>query len=177
MTIGKKGTPTRVAGLDPALRNFGVAVLEIVDGKLVPVYVCTLKTRYNKKDKFGNLTSGTKIASELYDVLEKYHVTAVAAEIPSGAISSAAAWSLGVATGIVSSLIMLDIKVYPVTPFQVKAVTGSTKATKSKMVAWARKQYPTANMPKTVQAANHIADALAVATAVGAGALSGKQRG
>ncbi len=165
----------RVCGIDPSLRNWGMAIgeyhvdnreLTIKDmGVINPVLPTGKQVRVNSAD--------LEAAYQLYTKsLKPYqHAQAVFVEVPVGSQSSRAMASYGICIGVLSALKASGIPFYEVTPTQVKlAGAGKKTATKDEMINWALAQHPEADWPTytskklvTVSRskAEHLADAIA----------------
>jgi Holliday junction resolvasome RuvABC endonuclease subunit len=177
-----KGIP--VVGLDPSLRNWGIAQALLYPGTAQPIQVHAVdviqpvlpkgkQVRQNSLDieAAKQLTSGVLQAVE--------GAKAVFIEVPVGSQSARAMASYGICVGVLGALRATGIPFFEVTPTEVKlAGPGIKTATKQDMISWATQQHPEANWPTYVKGgeyliseakAEHMADACA---AIHAGILS-----
>lgn len=165
----------KVIGLDPSLRNWGVAAglydtatkeLTIKGLELSQPELPTGKqTRQNSKD----LEAAYQHTSALLDILMDADV--IFAEVPVGSQSSRAMASYGICVGVLGALRAMEKPFFEVTPNEVKLVaTGRKTASKQDMVDWATAQHPEADWPTqksngqqkvVVSKAEHMADAVA----------------
>lgn len=134
----------RVAGIDPALRNMGIASmsfdtesmrLALLDLQLIETEKQSGKTvRQNSDD----LRRAKELVSNLHTAVTD--CTVVFAEIPTGAQSARAALSFGVAIGVMASC---PVPIIQVQPWETKLATVGTKtASKAEMIEWAGETYP-----------------------------------
>lgn len=164
----------RVMSMDPAFRNFGIAILDIdIDTReLDPVALRLLQTDGKEKKKgvragSVNLRNAQELVAGMNQMIERFDPRLACAEIPSGAQSSAAAYGFGVAVGVLGSC---SLPIIQVTANEAKiAATGKKGATKDQMIAWATTQWPDLNWlrhgKRITKANEHLADALAIAKA------------
>jgi Holliday junction resolvasome RuvABC endonuclease subunit len=163
----------RVVGMDPSLRNWGLAtgffVVEVGDlqishlSVLNPVLPTGKQVRQNSQD--------LESAYQLYKGALKAcnGAQAVFVEIPVGSQSARAMASYGVCVGILGSLRAMGIPFFEVTPTEVKmSGPGKKNASKQEMITWAMNRHPEANWPTYRQQgkllvseakAEHMADA------------------
>ena len=141
-----------VAGIDPSLRNTGLAKaylntetmsLDVFDVRLIHTEKRSGKSiRVNSDD----LRCGNEIVKGIHDWIEGCHM--VFAEIPSGGQSAAAAKGLGLATGILSTIGVVGSfkgRLVQTMPSEVKmAACGSKVAAKTEMIDWAQARWPAA---------------------------------
>jgi len=163
-----------VLGLDPSLRNWGLAegLLDMETGTLENVHLTLIQTekdatknvRVNSKD----LQAAEDLATGLLPIATKAKV--IFAEVPVGSQSAAAMKGYGICIGILGVLRAQGIPIIEVTAKEVKKVfTGDSLATKKQMIAQAVDYYPDANFPRDrgkatgriLDKAEHVADALA----------------
>ena len=129
-----------VCGIDPSLRNWGIAE--------------------------GILNTETGYLDDVRLTLIARKAKAIFVEVPVGSQSARAMASYGVCVGILGSIRALGIPIIEVTATEVKkSLTGDPVATKDKMIKQALLDYPDANFPrcrgKIVAKAEHVADAIA----------------
>lgn len=161
----------RVLGMDPSLRNWGMAAalldpktLEISDlrlGVIQPVLPTGKQVRQNSLD----LEAAKQLFHGFYSTCKQ--ADAIFVEVPVGSQSARAMASYALCCGVLGALRALGINFFEVTATEVKlAGHGSKTATKEQMISWGLNKYPQANWPyhqgKVSEAkAEHMADALA----------------
>lgn len=163
-----------VLGLDPSLRNWGLAegVLDLETGELSQLNLTIIETEPDKtKDVRQNskdLASADQLASALFPIAKKAKLVFV--EVPHGSQSAAAMKSYGICVGILGSLRAMGTQLIEVNSTEVKQVfTGCKTATKKQMIDKALEWYPDANFPRekgkpngrVIDKAEHVADAIA----------------
>jgi Holliday junction resolvasome RuvABC endonuclease subunit len=162
----------RVASIDPALANFGMArlVLRLVDLKLGIERLTLIETekRVNKvvRQNSDDLRRAQEITKAFH--AEVAPCTVCFAEVPTGGQSARAVLSFGISIGILANC---PIPLIQVQPFETKLATVGTKtASKEEMIEWAVGEFP--NGPwlrnkagKPLNKNEHLADAVAVAYA------------
>jgi Holliday junction resolvasome RuvABC endonuclease subunit len=162
-----------IAGIDPALANFGLAKVEYdletdtfspIAIKLVQTEKRTGKTvRQNSDD----IRRASELCSGMHDWIKDCHV--VFAEIPTGSQSARGAFSNGTCLGILASIgksTGYSGRLIQVLPHEVKlAAVGSKHASKSEMIEWGYELYPELDWfmhrGKPQNKNEHMADALA----------------
>jgi len=171
-TAPKNRNLIRVGGLDPSLRNLGIARawLDVLTEEL-SIYEIELGSTESQAGKTVRKNSDDlRCAMEQHKKVQTLAGFTVAfAEIPSGAQSARASFTLGIAVGVVASC---PCPIIQVQPSETKMATvGSKTASKREMIEWATALYPnlswiTANSKKTgtrfTDANEHMADAIAV---------------
>lgn len=165
----------KVCGMDPSLRNWGLAVgyynLDTKDltikglGLTNPVIPTGKQVRQNSLD--------LEAALQLYKgaVATARDAHAVFVEVPVGSQSARAMASYGICVGVLGALRAENVPFFEVTPTEVKlASAGSKTATKEQMIKWATNKHPEANWPTYKEngavliseaKAEHMADAVA----------------
>ena len=164
-----------VAGLDPSLRNWGIAkgtmeVSNIQSLDVTELYVLNApepqgkQVRQNSKD----VAVAKFLAEKSFEQIQLAKV--VFAEVPVGSQSARAMASYGVCCGVLGALQAGGISIIEVTPLEVKMATvGKKTATKDEMIAWATALYPNAPWPRyrehgqlvlSAAKAEHMADAI-----------------
>ena len=164
----------RVCGMDPSLRNWGIA-LGTYDTETRKLEISQLsvtnpdlpegkQVRQNSKDISAafQLYSAARIACE--------GIHAVFVEVPVGSQSARSMASYGVCVGVLGALRGQGIPFYEMTPTEVKlAGFGKPTATKQQMITWAMNAHPEAPWPMyhrngklhvTEAKAEHMADAI-----------------
>lgn len=155
----------QIIGIDPSLRNFGLAKgelnLETLEWTIGSVEL--VKTEKGKSKTVRKNSDDFDRCRILYEGMKEAEKGAQMAfvEMPVGSQSAAAMLSYGACIALIAAL---DIPVIQVTPSQVKQhATGDKHATKEEMIVWATKKFPDANWLRQGQrfiAANeHLADA------------------
>lgn len=142
----------RVMGMDPSLRNWGLAMGTYdVDAKTLsidklglvnPVLPTGKQVRQNSLD----LESAYQLYKGAQD-LAKF-AQAIFVEVPVGSQSARAMASYGICVGVLGALRAAGIPFIQVTPTEVKlAACGKGTATKQEMIAWATSRHPEAPWP------------------------------
>lgn len=164
-----------VVGLDPSLRNWGIAVgtYEVEQAKLTvqrlgviqPVLPTGKQVRQNSLD----LESAHQLYKGAMAAVEGAH--AIFIEVPVGSQSARAMASYGICVGVLGAIRGNNQPFFEVTPTEVKLATvGIKTATKEQMISWAVHKHPEANWPTYRQhgqdciseaKAEHQADAIA----------------
>lgn len=158
-----------VLGMDPSLRNWGLAAaeLDLVSGCLeAPVLDLVCPSDLKGKQVRQN-SNDMHLAQQLADVVipAAQRAKVIFVECPVGSQSARAMASYGVCVGILGAIRSLNLPLIEVTPDEVKlAFTGNKNATKAQMIDRAVELYPEANFPshqgKMTLKAEHVADAL-----------------
>jgi Holliday junction resolvasome RuvABC endonuclease subunit len=137
-----------VAGLDPALANFGIARLWLdlgtLDLKLDRFRTVVTEKLAGKKKAIRQNSDDLRRARELHDGMhEELKDCAFAfAEIPAGAKGARAMYGFGVAVGVLASC---KIPMFEVMPLETKlGSVGDKKADKPDIIQWAANRYPEA---------------------------------
>ena len=158
-----------VLGMDPSLRNWGLAsaMLDLSTGVLdtphleliCPTDLQGKQVRQNSSDLHlaqqlaGPVIAAGKLAKVIF------------VEVPVGSQSARAMASYGVCVGLLGAVRSLGIPLIEVTATEVKlALAGNKQATKIQMIQAASTYYPDANFPthhgKVTSKAEHVADAI-----------------
>lgn len=164
-----------VAGLDPSLRNWGIALGTLSLGDtpelrinhittICPILPTGKQTRQNSFD----LESAKQLYQHTTKAINGSH--AVFVEVPIGSQSARAMASYGICVGVLGA-IRNQTSFIEVTPTEVKmASCGIKTAKKREMIEWAVATHPEANWPTykengelkiTEGKAEHMADAIA----------------
>jgi len=152
MPSSTDGKTITVVGMDPSLRNWGLAVatLHLETKKLTikalditqPVLPTGKQTRQNSFD----LESAYQLYGGAAGAAEGAH--AVFVEVPIGSQSARAMASYGICVGVLGALRANGVPFFEVTPTEVKlAGPGDKTATKREMITWAVEAHPEANWP------------------------------
>lgn len=172
----------RIIGIDPALRNTGLAIgdYNLLTGQLLVTRVELAKTDKSKDSKVvrkssDDLARGRVIVEEIRRVILIHKPMFAIAEVPGGCQSARGAFSNGVCCGVLASL---TIPLIEVSPLEVKlASTGNKNAPKAAIIQWAVAAWPKAGWKTRKFKGNvellaeneHMADACA---AIAAGLLT-----
>ncbi|MCM2973803.1 hypothetical protein [Larsenimonas suaedae] len=144
-------TRIRVVGMDPSLRNWGLAAgyldldsltLEVTCLDVInPVVPTGKQVRQNSKD----LESAYQMYEQALGAV--LQAQAVFVEVPVGSQSARAMSSYGICVGVLGA-IRKSLGFYQVTPTEVKLATAGTKtASKKQMIEWATTKHPEAHWP------------------------------
>lgn len=158
----------KVLGIDPSLRNFGYALMEIdSEGKIVSLdklYLVQTASADDKK-KVRKNSDDIRRCREQVEGLRKMTKQASMAfvEVPVGSKSARSMASYGACVGILASC---DIPMIQLTPYEVKMASVGTKtATKKEMIDWATQKHPHKDWLRRggslVTKNEHLADAVA----------------
>lgn len=137
-----------VAGLDPALANFGIARmwldLDTLDLKFDRFRTVVTEKLAGKRKAIRQNSDDLRRARELHDAMheELADCRFCFAEIPSGAQHARSALGFGVAIGVLASC---SIPMFEVMPLETKlGSVGDKKADKPDIIQWAANRYPEA---------------------------------
>lgn len=155
----------RVLGMDPSMRNWGLAwgeynphnntVTQVTLDLIKPKETNSKQVRQNCKD----LEIARWLAEGLYGPVRSAPV--IFAEVPVGSQSSRAQTSYGICVGILGTLQQQGFQIIEVTASEVKrALTGKTTATKGEMIAAAKAMHPMTNWTGAASNDEHTADAI-----------------
>ncbi len=139
----------RVAGLDPSMKNFGMAkgLLDLETGILEVQALLLQETLPDNKNKKTVRKNSDDLCRTrlLYRAMAGFleDIDMVFVEIPVGSQSARSMASYGMCIGIIGSI---DHALIQVTPTELKmAATGNKNAAKVEMIEWATKLYPEAS--------------------------------
>jgi len=167
----------KVAGFDPSLSNFGIAIADWNE-QVGIVKITELHLVKTVSDKAGSPAEVVlRRSNELYRAARQYAAGCelVFAELPTGGRNASTAFALGAAC--VATLVDFPTQVVTVGPYDVKRAVSnglpSRQMDKEAMVAWAMKTHPEAPWPTYVRDGvtcpvtdvnhlEHLADAIAV---------------
>jgi hypothetical protein len=164
-----------VLGVDPSLRNWGLAkgvydlsrltlVIETLS-VVTPQITTTKQVRQNSKDlhSASQLAQATALASQ--------GVQGIFIEVPHGSQSARAMASYGICVGVLGALRAMGVIFFEVSATEVKLNgAGNKNPTKQQMIDWAIHKHPEAPWPRykrqgqwivNAGAAEHMADAIA----------------
>lgn len=172
-------TILRVAGIDPALRNFGLvkgyidisnpSFEFVVEDLLLVSTEVDNETKKTVRKNSHDLVRAKMLHKGVHQFIKD--VNMVFTEMPVGSQNARAMASYGVSIGVLASIQKPLIQVLP---DEVKiAAVGNKNASKKDMIAWATSAYPDApwlkrkhNGEMVIQEKNeHLADAVAVVNA------------
>lgn len=160
-----------VMGIDPSLRNTGIAIAKInseTNEVLSIEDLILARTQPGPKSQrksSADFEAATVISSMIRQTVAIHIPKVVFAEIPSGTQSSRASFALGITLGIMATM---QPKPIEVTPQQTKLQSvGVRTATKGEMIEWAATLYPDAPWQRStagrlMNANEHLADACGV---------------
>lgn len=136
----------RVAGIDPGMRNSGVAIAayDLDSGDYQIDHVAIVQTQRQVTKTVRQNSDDYRCAREMIRGVDKilvaHGVKFVFAELPTGAQSARAMFAFGITTAIMAGLTPPLIQV---TPNEVKlASAGHKTATKAEMMDWAMTKWP-----------------------------------
>lgn len=147
----------KVVGLDPSLRNWGIAQGNVVPGQpstLQIDHVQVINPDLPKGKQVRQNSLDLESAKQLCEGAMKAAegAQAIFVEVPVGSQSARAMASYGVCVGVLGSLRAMGIPIFEVTPSEVKlAGPGRATATKLQMIEWAMNRHPEANWPTYTQ--------------------------
>lgn len=165
-----------VVGIDPSLRNWGIATATLNIGDPISMRVTDLKVIQPV------LPTGKQVRKNSLDLESAYQIAeatltavqgaqAIFVEVPEGSKSARAMASYGICVGILGALRGFGIPFFEVSQREVKMATvGSKLATKKEMIEWGVTKHPEAPWPRhkkggdlviTEGTAEHGADAIA----------------
>lgn len=157
--------------LDVTLRNCGIALgtYDLDTEKLNITQIRTLKTKRENRKVVRANSDDLRCARELLSHLRQTAKTCnvIAAEIPFGSKSAAAAKHFGITMGILASL-SLDLPLIEILPLEAKKSTGNENASKVGVIEWAYRRFPDLSWKinkktqKPTLDSEHMADAIAV---------------
>ena len=166
-------TNIRLLGMDAAFANVGLVVAdyEIATGSVKIVDMILIQTEADKAGKkvirknSDDVRRAGEIISGLDNVITNFKPRMCMVEVPSGAQSARASWSLGIAVGCIG-YVQSRIPLVQVTPKEVKQVVNEKFPDKAQMIAWAAATYPEAPWPMrggkiVASKAEHLADGIA----------------
>lgn len=165
----------KILGIDPALVNTGLALLNHTNDKSSIIDLGLIVTASSKDKKIrkniDDYNRGVYLYTQLQPWIEKCDCVCVELPQIAGAnVQARSMWSSGIALGIISSITK---PIVLLSPAEVKLITGSKTASKEEVIAWATALYPDAPWKKVkrkgelvlVEKNEHIADAVAAAHA------------
>ena len=160
-----------VLGLDPSLRNWGLAAGKldtetgVVDIRRMEVFRIPEPTGKNIRANSKDLAVATGLFKAVYPYMKAANLCF--AEVPYGSKSARGMVSYAVSVALLGAARALDAPFLEVSPLEVKLCSVGTKtATKAEMIAWAMEKFPNAPWPYhhgqlNASLAEHMADACA----------------
>ena len=162
-----------ILGIDAAFANTGI-ILASYNADTSEVTINDLRLVQTKADKADKKvvrknSDDLRRAGETLNALDMAianHTPSIAfCEVPFGAQSARAAWSLGIAVGLIAH-VASKVPLIQVTPKEVKDVVNTKFPDKAQMIEWAVNKYPDVNWPRrggkiVAGQAEHMADAIA----------------
>ena len=122
-----------ILGIDPALNNAGVAVLQIINNSPSLLHLSTIKQKNNQQETNNQINHKLLfLHQELQDVLQKFQPNEVAIEETFVNVNPLSSLKLGQARGaIILSVAINNLPIFQYTPTAVKkTITGNGKADK-----------------------------------------------
>lgn len=156
-----------VVGIDAAMSNMGFVKVVVNSATLEITKVLDLKVVSTEPDTSKGIRKSHDRLRRGRDLLQEmrafcYGGFLACAEVPEGSQSADAAWSLGLATGL---LCACSLPMVEVSPLDVKKITGQRGADKEAMRQWAYNKFPDAPWieyrGRRTNINEHAADALA----------------
>lgn len=152
----------KVLGLDPSLRNWGLAACLYREGKLEVVETRITKTKNTKgiKQNASDIIAANTLYNELIAPIKWADVICI--EVPHGSQSSRAMVSYGVCVALIGVIQTINPNIIQVSANDVKAIVRTDKdhkPTKQEIIDWVKDKHPEANLPTTLSA-EHICDAI-----------------
>ena len=161
----------RVLGMDPSLRNWGLAVayLDLDTGVLTTPEISVVQPSDLVGKQVRNNSNDLHLAMQLADGIwsEATRAQVIFVEVPHGSQSARAMASYGIVIGILGSLRSTGTPFIEVTAGDNKLIFTSKKnAPKELMISTARELYPDSNWPvhkngSPLAKCEHMADAIA----------------
>ena len=164
-----------VLGMDPSLRNWGIAKadLDLDTGVLSTPVLSVISSEPNKQKQVRTNSQDLAVCTDLARQVIEMSARAklIFVEVPVGSQNAAGMKSYGVCLGILGALQAMGHRIIEVTPTESKKIfTGDKNASKKQMIDAALALYPDANWPThrnkgqtliTESEAEHMADAIA----------------
>ncbi len=167
-------TATALLALDPSFRSTGWAVLkagDILACGCIRTEPSTSKTSVRVADDDAECCQ--RIARQLADLIRKYAIGGIIAELPTGGSKNSRANGCMARAGAIVAVVaeMLKIPAEWTTPGAGKEITGKKVASKKEVEKAVLCRWPDAPLPKTKCGREHVADALAAYVAAENGVL------
>lgn len=165
-----------VVGMDPSLRNWGIAKGVLIPSQEMQVRIDwldviqpVLPTGKQVRQNSIDLEAAKQLCTAAWEAAQG--AQAVFVEVPVGSQSARAAAAYGICVGVLGALRTSGVPFFEVTPTEVKlSSVGKKTATKAEMIEWASSKHPKANWPTyksngktqiSEAKAEHMADAIA----------------
>jgi Holliday junction resolvasome RuvABC endonuclease subunit len=161
----------KVVGIDAAFAHMGIVTAQVglktlaITDVALELIVTDSEDRKTVRRNSDDLRRARVLREGILRICDG--AVCAIAEVPVGSQSARASWTLGIVVGVLAGV---PVPLIEVTPSEVKLVaTGSNKATKAEMIAWAVGKQPEANWKSRKQHGRniltkdneHLADALA----------------
>lgn len=159
----------QVLGMDPSLRNWGLALgeLDLDTGELLWLKLDVIKPKEETSKQVRKNSKDLELAELLVKGISPWvnQAKIIFVETPVGSQSARAMASYGVCVGILGALRAAGANLVEVSALEVKkALTGKKDATKNLMITTALRLYPEAKWPlykgKPALTCEHMADAV-----------------
>jgi hypothetical protein len=159
-----------VLGMDPALRNWGIAEASLClkTGVLTTPHLTLVQPRNLEGKQVRQNSTDLHLAEQLAEaaMAAARKAKVIFVEVPVGSQSARAMASYGICVGVLGAVRALGIPIIEVMPAETKKIfTGNKNATKREMINRAFELYPDANFPcykgEIPDKAEHMADAIA----------------
>lgn len=149
----------KILGIDPSLRNLGLAIAEYHNNTLTITHTVLASTKPYKTNKTPQNILDLQSAKQLYNVLQSNleGINIICVELPTGSQSSRANTSYGICIGLIASI--TEIPVIVVKPSEVKKIVGNITTSKKDIIEWVINKHPEAVLPKSLKK-EHICDAI-----------------
>lgn len=139
-------TSLRVMGIDPSLRNTGMALadVDLLTGAITPVVIDMVQTKASDKTKLQRQNSADLVSCRatykgVHMRIADWKPQIITGEVPSGAQDARAALSFGMSIMLLASS---PVPIIEVTPQEVKLASAGKGASKPQMIAWAHAKAP-----------------------------------
>jgi len=123
-----------ILGIDPALNNTGLAVLQIINNSINLLHLSTIKQKNNQQELNNNEIDHKLLFlhQQLQDILQKFQPNEVAIEETFVNVNPLSSLKLGQARGaIILTVAINNLPIFQYTPTAVKkTITGNGKADK-----------------------------------------------
>lgn len=160
----------KVLGMDPSLRNWGLAEaeLDLTTGVMDTPILSLIETKDPQGKQVRQNSKDLHLAEQLATaaIAAARRAKVIFVETPHGSQSARAMASYGICVGVLGTIRAEGIQLIEVTALEVKlAFVNNKEATKSDMIAQALRLYPNANFfrqaGKITAKNEHVADAIA----------------
>lgn len=153
-----------VIGIDPSLRNTGIAVVDVAGDSERIIATSVLQTKARKGVLVGtdDARCVCEIADGLNAAIAAHDPVAIVVEAPVGAKAARAARALGLAIAtVITATRLRGLPLIQVQPIDVKLATvGRKKADKDDVILAIEQRYPDVPWPDDQDVWEHVADAI-----------------